>query len=434
MKTVKAVIHQVTPGSLAAKAGLAAGDAILSINGQSPVDLIDLSFAFADEKLSLEVEKISGEVVTVKISKRYHEDLGIEFASAVFEGIRPCANRCIFCFVDQMPAGMRESLYVKDDDYRMSFLYGNFITLTNLGPADYRRIRQLHLSPLYVSVHATDATVRANMLGRKEADVMEPLARLREAGVEVHTQVVLCPEHNDGAVLAKTVTDLMALQEQVLSLAIVPVGLTRYRETCAPLRCFTVDEALTVVQQVRGWQQECLEKFGRRFVFLSDEFYLQAGVPLPTEEEYEDFPQLENGVGLVADFRAEWAATEASTEAGGLPGPVIVATGLSATPILQQLISELPDCEQISVLPIPNRFFGEQITVTGLLTGGDLAAALALPARSARGIIIPGVALRKGEQLFLDGMALDELEQQLGVPLRVAHNGGELKRILCHWR
>lgn len=432
-RSPQALIDSVRSGSLAHKAGLVAGDAILSVNGQSPTDLIDLSFAFAEEKLLLQVKTAKGEEKTLTIKKRFQDDLGIEFASAVFDDVRRCANRCIFCFVDQMAPGMRDSLYIKDDDYRLSFLYGNFITLTNLTPADVQRIRALHLSPLYISVHVTDPAARARMLGRKEAAILEPLDRLLAAGIEVHTQVVLCPGENDGNLLERTIQDLLDRQEQVLSLAIVPVGLTKYRADCYPLKGFTVEEAQTVVQQVTRWQEICLNKYERRFVFLSDEFYLQAGLPLPGVEEYEDFPQLENGVGLVADFCNEWNEVAVPEIDGRRPKSIAVACGVSAGPILEELINQLPHAETVIVQPVMNRFFGEQVTVTGLLTGSDYAATLALPSCDAHGIIIPGVSIRKGEEIFLDGMSVAELERILARPVRVAHTAAELKQLLCQW-
>lgn len=425
----KAVIAAVRPGSIAEEIGLRPGHEILAVNGEAPEDLIDWSFALADEEVVLTVRTEDGEE-TVEIEKEYNEELGIEFETAVFDGIRRCGNRCIFCFVDQMPPGMRPSLYVKDDDYRMSFLYGNFITLTNLREADWQRIFRLHLSPLYISVHATDGAVRASMLNQpKAAEILPQLQRLAAAGVEMHTQVVLCPEHNDEAVLQKTIADLYALHPAVQSLAIVPVGLTQYRQQCAPLRGFTQAEAARVVDEVERWQARCLEEAQTRFVFLGDEFYLAAGRPWPPEEAYEGFPQLENGVGLVRDFLATWERQEAGQAAMPPAGEIWVAAGASAARVLEPLFAA-PSWAYVRLLPVENAFFGPAITVTGLLTGSDILAALRRREDRPARLILPGVALRKGETVFLDGMTLEDFCRQAGCAVAVAYGAEDLHRLL----
>ena len=277
--------------------------------------------------LKLLIEKTNGEREVLEIEKEYDEDLGIEFESAVFDGVRRCANKCIFCFVDQMAPGMRESLYVKDDDYRLSFLYGNFVTLTNSSPQDINRIRRLHLSPLYISVHTTNGSLREKMLNNKNAGkIMEQLDTLIESGIEMHTQVVLCPDINDGIELEKTISDLYSLHPSIISMAIVPVGLSRYRDNCYSLQVFTPEQALNVVNAVSKWQQKCRKASGTSFVYLSDEFYLNAGQPIPEYDLYDGFPQLENGIGLVRNFLFEWqqepiAATGYQEDGAAKPSP-----------------------------------------------------------------------------------------------------------------
>lgn len=430
------IIAQVSPDSIANELGLAPGDKIISVNGQPMKDLIDLSFALSDESVELLVEKVNGEQEILDIEKDYDEDLGIEFESAVFDGIRTCANKCIFCFVDQMAPDMRPSLYVKDDDYRLSFLYGNFVTLTNLTKSDMDRIRRLHLSPLYVSVHVTDGDLREKMLHNKRAgSIMEQLKSLAEFGVEFHTQVVLCPGVNDGKALKKTIEDLYKLRPNTLSLAIVPVGLSRFRENCFPLRLFTEEEAKSIIEMVDTWQKKCREKDGDSFVYLSDEFYIQAGIPIPQFDEYDGFPQLENGIGLVRSFLTEWQETKVQGHSYNEATYLDVVCGVSAEKILHPLLQELNISNlNIRLVPVVNKFFGENITVTGLLTGKDILNKLKALDGPRTGVIIPGVALRKGEDVFLDDMEPEDLAKDLKIPIRVAHGASELRQLLEAWR
>ncbi len=432
----KGTICRVQEGSIAAGLGIVPGDALLAVNGKAVRDIIDLSFALADEYVELLVARQNGEEELFAVEKEYDQDLGLEFAAAVFDRIRPCANKCVFCFVDQMPPGMRESLYVKDDDYRLSFLYGNFITLTNLGPRDFARIRRLHLSPLYVSVHATDGAIRAALLGNpRAADILGRLRELTASGIDLHAQVVLCPGLNDGPVLERTITDLYALAPGVLSLAIVPVGLTRHREKCRPLRGFTPAEAENVIAAVAAWQRRSQTETGSSFVYLADEFYLACGHPVPAYDDYDGFPQLENGVGIVRSFLAEWAETAVKTSGYKDPLQIDVVCGRSAAAILAPLLGAfaLPNLA-VRLVAVENAFFGPGVTVTGLLTGADIAAALRRETGPRDGVILPGVALRKGENIFLDGRSPEDLAQTLGLPVRVAHFAADLKGLLAAWR
>lgn len=430
------IVASVIPDSIAAQLRLEPGDHLITVDGESIRDIIDLSFALADERVELVIQKKNGKQEILKIKKKYDEDLGIEFESAVFDGVRRCANKCIFCFVDQMAPGMRESLYVKDDDYRLSFLYGNFVTLTNTGPQDINRIRRLHLSPLYISVHTTNSSLREKMLNNKNAGkIMEQLDTLIANGIEMHTQVVLCPDINDGDELEKTINDLYSLHPSVISMAIVPVGLSRYRENCYSLEVFTPEKALSVITMVSKWQQQCRKKSGTSFVYLSDEFYLAANQPIPEYDFYDGFPQLENGIGLIRNFLHEWQQKSIVTTGYQTPHHLDVVCGISAQKILEPLLNaiKIPNLT-IGVIPVENGFFGKDITVSGLLTGQDIARALSQVGEARTGVIIPGTALRKGEGVFLDNMTLDELERHAAVPVRAAYGAEDLRELLQTWR
>ena len=434
--TYQGEIAAVTPGSLADDLGLVPGDRLLAVNDQPVQDIIDLSFALADEYVELLIEKADGTQEIHEIEKEYEEQLGIDFESAVFDKVHQCANRCLFCFVDQMPPGMRETLYIKDDDYRLSFLYGNFVTLTNLTPTDKKRIRQLHLSPLYVSVHTTDGELRSRMLNNKRAGrIMEELRELAEQGIDFHSQIVLCPGFNDGQVLEQTIRDIYALAPAALSFAIVPVGLTRYRENCHPLRVFTPAESAQVIDMVASWQAKCRAEIQSSFVYLADEFYLAAGYPIPNDEEYDDFPQLENGVGLVRSFLDEWQQHSAATIGYDKPFTVDVVCGVSAAKVLAPLLTDLsiPNLT-VRLVPVVNDFFGHHITVTGLLTGRDILRSIQSLPGERQGLIIPGIALRKGEAIFLDGLKPSDLEEALGIPVRTAFFAEDLLNLLKEWR
>ena len=430
------IVARVIPDSISAQLGLEPGDRLITVDGESIIDIIDLSFALADESVELVIEKKNGEQEILEIDKEYDEDLGIEFESAVFDGVRRCANKCIFCFVDQMAPGMRESLYVKDDDYRLSFLYGNFVTLTNSGPQDFNRIRRLHLSPLYVSVHTTNSSLREKMLNNKSAGkIMEQLSALIASGIEMHTQIVLCPGINDGDELERTITDLYSLHPSIISMAIVPVGLSRYRENCYSLEVFTPEKALSVVTAVNKWQQKCRKTSGTSFVYLSDEFYLAANQPIPEYDMYDGFPQLENGIGLVRNFLHEWQQESIVTTGYQTPHHLAVLCGISAQKFLEPLLDVVKIHNlTISVIPVKNEFFGKDITVSGLLTGQDIISTLSQSGEGRTGVIIPGTALRKGEGVFLDNMTLDELEGYVGVPVRAAYSADGLRELLQTWR
>lgn len=434
-----AVIHRVTKDGIGDEIGLCPGDRIIGINGQPIQDLIDYTIFQAEEELQLEVERTNGECWDVSVEKDEDEGLGLEFEEAVFDGIRPCGNRCIFCFVDQMPKGQRSTLYIKDDDYRLSFLQGSYITLTNLRPIDWKRIEQLRLSPLYVSVHATDGVVRQQLLGHARAGkIMDDLRKLQEMGILLHTQAVLCPGINDGIILEQTLSDLYALWPTVQSLAVVPVGLTAHRNGLLPLRRFSREEARQVVATIESWQNRCLKRFETRWVWPTDEFYLQAGMEIPPASVYEDYPQLENGVGLWRLFHDEVFAAMKKNK-GKLAkacGSFGIVTGESAAGLWEMIKKTLHTMApgiSLTVYPVKNRFFGPEVTVTGLLVGADILATLrqARPFKEQK-VLLPSVLLRYGERVFLDGTSLADLENALSIPIEVVPiDGGSLIEALC---
>ncbi len=434
--TSEAVISSIKPDSKADRAGLSPGDRILKVNGETVRDLIELSFALSEKRVTLEVAKASGEKVQLRLNKAMDEDLGFEFESAVFDRVRTCANKCLFCFVDQMPEGLRETLYVKDDDYRLSFLYGNFVTLTNLTVADFDRIRRFHLSPLYVSVHTTDGALREKMLGTpRAADIMKQLRKLASAGIEMHTQIVLCPDWNDGEVLHRTVHELATLQPEVLSVAIVPVGLTRFRQSCHPLRGFTESEAASIVDAVSLWQAKFRTENGSSFVYLSDEMYLKAGRSVPPEEFYDGYPQLENGIGLIRSFLTEWSvglAAQTRTGKAKENEHTVVICGTAFAPTLTGLLQSFGAAA--SVEAVTNQFFGPAVNVSGLLTGGDIVSHLQSMPEKPKHVVLSSTMLRKQENVFLDGMDLKQFAQKVGAIVHVVSSAAELQSVLSGGR
>ena len=434
MPDARAVITAVRPDSIAAELGIAPGDEVVAINGEPVPDLIAYRYLGADENLQVEIKKADGETWLLDIEKDYGEDLGLEFANPTFDGLRRCTNKCLFCFVDQMPAGLRRALYIKDDDYRYSFLHGNFITLTNLQPADWDYIQRWHISPLYVSVHTTNPELRQKLLGNPRAGaIMDQLQRLAAAGITVHTQIVLCPGLNDGLELARTVEDLGGLFPAVQSIAVVPVGLTSRREKLFPLRRVGPVAAGEIVTRIAAWQANFRQRYGRSLVYGSDELYLLAGLPLPPARYYDDFPQTENGIGITRLFLDEFeGALKENHPVPAQPRRVAVATGTLAAPLLNGLVQRLTQASpglEARVVAITNRFFGQEVTVAGLLTGRDLRTGLeeaASWARQEQGeIILPDVMLKRDTPVFLDDMTPEDLARQLQVTVRVVPTTGE---------
>lgn len=421
-------ISGVRKHSLAENAGIKPGEKLLSVCGAQVKDIIELSFYASDYEVELEIENAAGEKRLVFIAKHPDEDLGIEFESAVFDKVSTCYNNCIFCFVDQMIPGMRPGLYVRDDDYRLSFLYGNFITLTNMKEEDFQRIINTHMSPLYVSVHATTPEVRCKMMNNRFAgELMDKLQRLLDAGIQVHTQIVCCPTYNDGEVLAKSFEDLYALHPGVLTMAIVPVGLTKNREHLHPLRTFTKEEAAAIVDMVTPWQERCRKETGKSFVYLGDEFYLLAEKELPPEAWYDGFPQLENGIGLTSSFLIEWEATLKVLSQAQAASPAVIPVGESAYKVLKPVIDAFNAKYNAAhkLVAVKNEFFGGKVNVTGLLVGGDILKAVPNDAR----VILPAVVLNK-DNLFLDDMSFDEFNAKHQGTVEVAVGAKDLLHLL----
>lgn len=432
-------IIKINEGSLAQELGLRAGDKIISVNDQPLTDIIDLSFAMADEEISLLIEHDNGEQAVIDFEKDYDEELGVEFESAVFNGIRRCGNNCAFCFVDQIAPNMRSSLSVKDDDYRMSFLYGNFVTMTNMGPRDFDRIQKLHLTPLYLSIHTTNPELRARMMNSKRAkEVNKQLDLLDSLDIQYHTQIVLCPHFNDGAELEKTISDISARIPHALSIAIVPVGLTKYRQDCYPLTMFNAQQMHDIVRRIEKWQEEFRAKTNTSFVYLSDEFYLNANLPLPKGKYYDGFPQLDNGIGLSRNLLEEWKRQlkENTNTAYAYEKPLSLAIvcGKLAGKVFQLMLENFTiDNLSVKILAVGNDFFGHDVTVTGLLTGQDIANAVKKEVPDCDGVIIPACALRTGEDIFLDDWSLDKLKTVCNKEMKVAADAKAIYKLLTQW-
>jgi putative radical SAM enzyme (TIGR03279 family) len=430
LKQKSIIVREVMPGSIAEEAGIENGDKILYINNEKIQDVFDYRFLTAEEKLIIEIQKVDGELWEVEIEKDQYEDLGIEFDNSMLDEAKSCTNKCVFCFIDQLPKGMRETLYFKDDDSRLSFLTGNYVTLTNMGEKDIDRIIRYKMSPINVSVHTTNPSLRAHMLNNRSAgDVLDKIKYLVNGGIMVNCQIVLCREINDGAELDKTISDLSCLYPGINSISVVPVGITKYRRGLYEIKPYDKESANAVISQVESWQKKLLEKFGSRVVYLADELYIMAQHKLPEYAEYEDFPQLENGVGLISLFRNEFYEYIKTFHgyAHDKLRRVSIATGVSAFKFISEMASELERrCRKIkiTVYEIKNEFFGENVTVTGLLTGGDIASQLAGKDLGEE-LLISKSMLKSGEDLFLDDITVQVLEDMLKVKIGIVDNSGE---------
>ena len=419
-------ILEVIPGSVADKLGVVSGDRILTVNNHEVADELALRFYLADERVVLHLRRTDGSMRRVRINIDETGDLGVRVAE--FQ-TRCCGNACMFCFVDQLPPGVRSNLLIKDDDYRLSFLYGNYVTLTNTTGKDIDRIIEQHLSPLYVSVHATDPELRARILGRKKADdIAAKLARLIRGGVRVHAQIVLMPGVNDGAQLEKTISDLYRLHPGVESVAIVPVGISEHVPPDRRLRPVTPSFSRTLLRRINRWRRQFIESSGSAFVFPADEFHLLAGVPIPECDYYEDFSQIEDGIGMVRNFLDDFAANTARRRkpATNLHGTLV--TGELFFPVLKRSIEEwnLQAGAELEVHAIENHFLGKRITVAGLVAGRDILTTLS-DRHLGDFVIIPGEALSLGNRLLLDDLTLKDLKRELCVPV---YSGGRTVRDL----
>ena len=428
-----AVVDQVEQGSIGEELGFEPGDQLMSINGVRPRDLIDYRYLCVNEELHLEVRDASGELHQVDLEKDADDGLGLGFTEALFDGLRQCNNHCPFCFIDQQPPGHRHSLYLKDDDYRLSFLYGSYLTLTNLTEADWQRIDQQRLSPLYVSVHATEPNLRERLLVNPRAGLlMQQLSWFGERDLQVHAQVVVCPGLNDGAALERSLRDLASHGRgdwpAVLSAAVVPVGLTRFRPPDDGLVPVSPACARTVIDQVEILQQEFQQHLGTRFAWLSDEWYLIAGLPLPPRLDYEDLPQQENGVGTIRAFlEALDDATRTLPERLDQPRRCSWVVGRIVASALRPVTDRLSAIHglEVQLLGLPSPYWGQDQVVTGLLTGEDLLKGLdGLDLGDE--LLLPSVMLRQGQPVFLDDVTLEQLQESLPVPVRIVHGAADI--------
>ena len=424
-------IVSVDKNSRAENHGIRGGDILISINGREISDVLDYRFFLADRTICLRLSR-EGNEFEVTIVKKQYDDIGLEFETPLMDKKHSCENKCIFCFIDQLPKGMRKTLYFKDDDSRLSFLHGNYITLTNLHDKDIDRIIEMHISPVNVSVHTTNPELRVKMMHNKRAgEVLSYMKKLADAGISLCGQIVLCKGINDGEELERSMRDLSALFPAMQSVSIVPAGLTRYREKLYPLECFSKEESAQVIEQVDRFARELEANIGSRMFFCSDEFYLKAELPLPEEDYYEGYPQIENGVGmitsLVTEFRGELDYLDEYLASYKAPRRVSIATGAAAYDTIKQMAIELEariEGLRVDVYKIINHFFGETITVSGLLTGKDIAEQLD-GKELGELLLFPGNALRAGEDIFLDDMTPDELSRRLNVAVAPSRNSGE---------
>ena len=431
----KGLISYVEPGSAAYEGGILPGDCLIKVNGHKIRDIFDYRYYTTDENISLELIDTEGEPYIVDIEKDADEDPGIAFAEPMIDADRGCANNCIFCFIDQMPPGMRETLYFKDDDTRLSFLTGNYVTLTNIGYAELDRLVKYRLSPINVSVHTTNPELRCSMLKHKGAgDVLKKIDVLRKGCITVNAQIVLCPGYNDGKELERTLSDLLSFSDCVASVSIVPVGLTKYREGLTKLRLPTKEEAEAVIDTAEKFRKLALEKNGTGFVYPSDEFFIYAGRDIPDYSFYDEFPQLENGVGMLRllDFQVCEYIQANKKRLLKKTGKdycrnVDVATGVAAFEFIKNLCKYTEAAFAgltVSVHCIDNDFFGHTITVAGLITGGDLTSQLSGKLRSSE-LLITNNMLRNGETVFLDNIDLTEAEKRLGVKITAVPDSGD---------
>ena len=427
-------IFSVDHDSPAEHAGILPGETLCSINGNEICDILDYRFYETEKEVLLLLRDAQGADREIKLRKGQYESIGLQFETYLMDRQRSCRNKCVFCFIDQLPSGMRESLYFKDDDSRLSFLFGNYITLTNLSQREADRIIKMKISPINISVHTTNPELRCRMMGNRFAgDCLRYLYQFAEAGIKLNCQLVLCHGWNDGEELERTLRDLLPLYPSVQSIALVPLGVTKFREGLTPLTPYTAETALEVVRTAERWGEQMQKQHGERICYAADEFYLKAGLPIPDAAFYGAFDQLENGVGLIANFREEFlfAVEDVSGDEETHSGTLI--TGASFAPLLEELLDGLRrKCHNLTckVAAIRNDFFGESINVAGLVTGGDILKQLRGKELGGR-LLVPDTMLRHEGDLFLDNVSLKDLERELGVPVSVVpDDGGELLKLI----
>ena len=421
-------IRSVQPGSIAWEMGIKPGDRLLSVDGQEIEDVFDYRYYIEEEEILLLIEKPDGEQWELEIEKEIYEDLGLEFEQGLMDEYRSCRNKCIFCFIDQMPPGMRDTLYFKDDDSRLSFLQGNYVTLTNMSEHDIRRIIRFRLEPINISFQTMNPELRCRMLHNRFAgEALKKVDLLYEAGIEMNGQIVLCKGFNDGEELDRSIRELTRYLPFLRSVSVVPVGLTRFREGLEPLEPFTGEEARKVLELIHGWQERLYPEHGLHFIHASDEWYILAGEELPEEESYDGYLQLENGVGMLRLLLNEFAEALDEEKGDQEERRLSLATGLLAAPYLERMAEQLREKfprTEVMVCPVKNEFFGEQITVSGLITGQDLVKQLSGKDLAER-LLLPCNMLRAEEDVFLDDFTVSQVESALQVPLNIVKSSGQ---------
>lgn len=422
------IIKDVLPGSIADELGIEAGDKLISINNNEIEDVFDYHFYVNDEELVLLIEKPNGEEWELEIEKDYEEDLGIEFEQGLMDEYRSCHNKCMFCFIDQMPEGMRDTLYFKDDDSRLSFLQGNYVTLTNMSDHDIERIVRYHLEPINISFQTTNPELRCKMLHNRFAgDALKKVDTLYESGIQMNGQIVLCKGINDGEELERSIRDLSKYVPCLQSVSVVPVGLTKYREGLYPLEPFTREDAVKILDTIHRWQDKFYEEYGIHFIHAGDEWYILAGEEMPEEERYDGYLQLENGVGMLRLLENEFEEAYEKADGDDRNRELSIATGFLAYPYIQKMASRIEEKysnTQIHVYPIRNDFFGELITVSGLITGQDLIHQLQNQKLGDR-LLLPCNMFRSQEEVFLDDITLAQVEDALQVRADIVKSSGQ---------
>ena len=421
------IISSVAPGSIAQEMGIEPGDALLEVNGKSPEDVFDYRYLMNEEEVLVLIRKANGEEWELEIEKEYEDDLGIEFENGLMDDYRSCRNKCIFCFIDQLPKGMRSTLYFKDDDSRLSFLQGNYLTLTNMSEHDIDRIIQYKLSPINISFQTMNPELRCRMLHNRFAgEIFDKVKRLKEAGIIMNGQIVLCRGVNDGAELERSIRELTAYMPQLESVSVVPVGLTRYRDGLYPLEPFTKEDACEVLDMIHRWQDKLYKEWGNHFIHAGDEWYILAERPIPEEKTYDGYLQLENGVGMVRLLEEEVAQTLAHAKGDDRKIHRTIATGELAAPFLKKHVESVqkkyPNVD-IEVVTIKNEFFGGKISVAGLITGTDLIAQLKGRDLGDR-LLLTNHMLKSGEPVFLDDLTVEDVQNALQIKVSIVESSG----------
>lgn len=421
-------ISYVEPDSLADDAGILPGDKLVSVNGEVPCDILEYRYLISEPEVRIEIQKTSGDTEVIDFENDY-EDLGIEFCQGLLDTAQSCQNKCIFCFIDQLPKGMRETVYFKDDDARLSFMQGNYVTLTNMSDDDIDRLIRLRISPINISVHTTNPDLRKMMLSNRFAgNIFNIMKKLSDAKIYMNCQIVLCPGINDKSELDRTISDLATLIPYVQSVSVVPVGLTAYRDGLYSLTPFDAKSSLDVIYQVAQYQKKCYNEYGTRFVYLSDEFYINAKMPIPKACEYEGFPQIENGVGLVASLEEEFCDALLHLPKTSKNRKVAIATGELAKDFITSLTSRLESAVcglSVTVFGVKNNFFGGGVNVAGLVCACDILKTIP-DASGFDELLIPDSMLRDGEDIFLDNITLSDLEKRLNIKITPVPNDGYL--------